>query len=92
MGAVSWKVLGGAAAVLSGIAARKILDTGWQAATGKAPPNNPEHPDTEWVEAIAWAAVSGALIGLARMVAARKAASYYRESTGHLPPKLEEVS
>ena len=41
-------------------------------------------------EAVAWAAVSGALIGLARMFAARRAAGYYAKSTGHLPPGLQK--
>lgn len=92
MGAKTWKVLGTGGAVLSGIAAKKVLNTGWKAATGNPPPVNPEHPDTHWGEALAWAVVSGALIGVARMLAARKAAAYYRRSTGHLPPKMQEVS
>jgi hypothetical protein len=92
MGAMGWKIIGGGAAVLSGIAARQILTNGWKAATGNQPPTNPEHPDTNWTEAIAWAVASGAVIGVARLLAARKAADYYRHSTGHLPPKMEEVS
>jgi hypothetical protein len=36
--------------------------------------------------------VSGAAMGLARMLAARKAADYYRRSTGHLPPGVEQVT
>ncbi|GAA4352335.1 DUF4235 domain-containing protein [Angustibacter luteus] len=91
MGAASWKIMGSAAAIVSGIAAKKILNAGWKAATGGEPPANPEHPDTSWAEAVGWAAASGALIGVARMLAARQAAAYYRHSTGHLPPKLEEV-
>ena len=31
-------------------------------------------------------------MGLARMLATRKAADYYRKSTGHLPPGMEEVT
>ncbi|WP_426564693.1 DUF4235 domain-containing protein [Angustibacter sp. McL0619] len=92
MGAVGWKVIGGGAAVLSGIAAKMILTNGWKVATGNEPPANPENPDTSWSEAVSWAVVSGALVGVVRMLAARKAASYYRHSTGHLPPKMEEVS
>ena len=42
-------------------------------------------------EAIAWATISGVAVGLARMFASRKAANYYRKSTGHLPPNLEDV-
>ncbi len=35
-----------------------------------------------------WAAISGTLIGVARMLASRRAAHYYAKSTGHLPPQL----
>jgi len=42
-------------------------------------------------EAAAWAAASGVAVGLARMLAARKTAEYYRKSTGHLPANLEDV-
>jgi hypothetical protein len=31
-------------------------------------------------------------VGLARMFAVRKAADYYRRSTGHLPANLEDVT
>lgn len=92
MGSAMFKILGTGGAVLSGFAARKVLTTGWKAATGSPPPANPEHPDTSWGEAIAWAVLSGALIGVARMLAARKAAEYYRHSTGHLPPDMQEIS
>ena len=34
--------------------------------------------------------VSGVAIGVARMLAQRKAASYYAKSTGHLPPDLQK--
>lgn len=91
MSATTFKLLGTGSAVLSGIAAKKILTTGWKLATGHEPPANPEHPDTTWGEAIAWAVVSGAVIGVARMLTARKAAEYYKKSTGHLPEGMQEV-
>jgi len=92
MSATTWKLMGTGGAVLSGIAAKKVITTGWKAVTGHEPPANPEHPDTTWAEAIAFALLSGAIVGVARMLAARKAAEYYRKSTGHLPPKMQEVS
>ncbi len=91
MGETAWKVLGTGSAVLSGIAAKKIVATAWRKGTGNEPPANPESPDTSWGEAVAWAIFSGALIGVARMLAARKAANYYRKSSGHLPKGLQEV-
>lgn len=77
--------------MLAGVAARKVVEAGWERTTGKNPPTNPESPDTTWGEAIGWALLSGAAVGLARLVATRKAAAYYRRRTGHLPHDLEEV-
>jgi hypothetical protein len=89
---LGWRLLGGLSAVLAGLAVRKVLTKGWSAATGHDPPANPAAPGTEWREAIPFAIASGAAMGLARMLATRKAAGYYRKSTGHLPPGMEEVT
>ena len=66
----------------------RLLDQSWKAATGKKPPENPADPDVDICEAVVWAALSGAMVALARMLAQRRAASYYTKSTGHLPPGL----
>ena len=89
---IGWRLLGGVSAILAGVAARKVMVASWRRTTGNNPPANPAAPGTEWREAIPYALASGALMGLARMVATRKAASYYRKSTGHLPPGMEEVT
>ena len=70
--------------------AKKGLNTSWRAATGKNPPANPADPDVKIGEAVLWAAVSGTLIAVARMLATRRAANYYAKSTGHLPPQLQK--
>ncbi len=70
--------------------AKKGLNTSWRAATGKNPPENPADPDVSIGEAVMWAAISGTLIGVARMLASRRAAHYYAKSTGHLPPQLSK--
>ena len=92
MGATTWKLMGTGGAVLSGMLAKKVLTAGWEKATGNPPPANPESPDVSWGEALAWAIISGAIVGVARMLATRKAADYYRRSTGHLPPDMLEAS
>ena len=84
-----WTAFSLVAALLAAAAARKALNTGWKAATGKQPPENPADPDVDIGEAVAWAVVSGIAIGVARLLAQRKAASYYVKSTGHLPPDLQ---
>jgi hypothetical protein len=88
---LGWKVLATVSAVLAAAAARKLIETTWTTATGKHPPANPEHPDTTWAEAVGWAVASGAAVGIARLLATRKAANYWRNSTGELPPGMEEV-
>ena len=89
---IGWRLLGTVSAVVAGIAARKLMVRVWRLASGDNPPANPAAPDTQWREAIPFAVASGAAIGLARMLATRKAAGYYRRSTGHLPPGMEEVT
>jgi hypothetical protein len=90
-GSKLWSVSGLVATTAATILARKLMNAGWKVSTGKTPPKNPAHPDVSIGEAVAWAALSGVAVGLARMVASRKAADYYRKSTGHLPANLEDV-
>jgi len=85
-----WTIFSLVSALAAAAAARKGLNTSWKAATGKNPPENPADPDVDLREAIAWAVVSGVAIGVSRMLAQRKAASYYARSTGHLPPGLKK--
>jgi Protein of unknown function (DUF4235) len=87
----AYTVLGLVATLGATMAARKALTTTWKLSTGKQPPSNPEHPDVSMGEAVAWAVTSGVAVGLARMLASRKAADYYRRSTGHLPGNLEDI-
>jgi hypothetical protein len=90
-GSKAYSLLGLAATVGATMVARKLMTTVWKLSTGKQPPSNPEHPDVSMGEAVAWAAASGVAVGLARMLASRKAADYYVRSTGHLPANLEDV-
>jgi hypothetical protein len=91
-GSKAFTLLGLAATLGATIVARKAMSATWKISTGKAPPSNPEHPDVSVGEAAAWAIASGVAVGLARMLAVRKAADYYRRSTGHLPANLEDVT
>ena len=90
-GSKAYTLLGLAATVAATIAARKAMTATWKLSTGKQPPSNPEHPDVSMAEALAWAVASGVAVGVARMLATRKAAEYYRRSTGHLPSNLDDV-
>jgi hypothetical protein len=89
-GSKVWSVFSLAAALGAAAVAKKTIDKSWHVATGKKPPENPADPDVDLREAVLWAAVSGVAVGLARMLAQRRAASYYARSTGHLPPELRK--
>ena len=78
-----------AAALVAAAVAKKAIDKSWTVATGKKPPENPADPDVDVWEAVSWAVVSGMAVGLARMLAQRRATSYYVRSTGHLPGQLK---
>ncbi|WP_340538240.1 DUF4235 domain-containing protein [Nocardioides sp. GXZ039] len=84
-----WSAFSLIAALGAATVAKKAINTSWKAATRKQPPENPADPDVDLREAVAWAIVSGAFVGLARMLAQRRAASYYARSTGHLPASLQ---
>jgi hypothetical protein len=88
---VPYKVVSIGGSIVAGIVARKAVSAIWRATTGHHEPGSPEHPDSSLAEAIAWVAASSAALAVARLFAARQAANYYRRSTGHLPPKLEEA-
>jgi hypothetical protein len=83
-----WTIFSLVSAIGAATIARKVIDKGWKVSTGKNPPENPADPDVGVGEAVAWAAVTGALIALARMFAQRRAAGYYMKSTGQRPPGL----
>jgi len=85
-----WSIFSLVSALGAAAFARKAIDASWKAATGKKPPENPADPDVKIGEAVAWAATTGAMVALARMLAQRRAAGYYTKSTGHLPPGLKK--
>lgn len=72
MGNLVAKILTAGAAVVAGVVARKTTDGTWKFVTGSDSPENPDDPDIDIKEAIAFAVLSGALVGLARMLANRQ--------------------
>jgi hypothetical protein len=89
VGPFAWRVIGTGSGLLAVVAAQKGLSTAWRIVTGDDPPTIPEDPETDWGEAIAWAIVSGAVLGVARLLATRRAAQFYMRSTGELPKALQ---
>lgn len=91
-GGVSFKLLAAGSTVGAAFVARKAVTGGWKLVTGNEPPANPEDPEVEWAEAVGWALLSGAAIGLARLVASRQAAVWYQQFTGSAPANMQDAS
>ncbi|GAB3860425.1 hypothetical protein GCM10028801_23240 [Nocardioides maradonensis] len=85
-----WSLMALVSGVGGAAVAKKGLNAGWKAATGKQPPENPADPDVQLREAVAWAAASGTFVALVKMLLQRRAANYYLKSTGELPPPLRK--
>lgn len=88
---VGWKFVGISSGLLAAKVARSALDKGWARTRGGEPPRNPAARGTSWSEAVSWAVASGIAVALAKLLAARGAASAWERTTGALPPGLEEV-
>jgi hypothetical protein len=65
------RIAGGAAVAGATLLTKKVLAGTWTAATGNKPPVSAEDPELTWREAVAWALLSGAIIGVAQLAAAR---------------------
>jgi hypothetical protein len=88
----AWKVVGTGGAILAGLTARKLLTAAWTKTRKTEPPVNPAAPDTSWGEALAWAAASGLVVAVGRLLAQRGAAAGWQKARGSLPPGLQEVA
>ncbi|WP_203335598.1 DUF4235 domain-containing protein [Nocardioides limicola] len=92
-GSKAWAPMAMAATFVGTFVAQKALDTLWRAASGKKPPTDPANPAAVRTgEALLWSALSGVVVAEAKMLATRKAAQYYAESTGHLPPPMAKAA
>lgn len=68
-----WLLAGSAGALAAAIIASRLFDEGWRHFDGE-PPRNPEVPDVSWKRALLWGALTGTVVGMAR-VGGRRVAS-----------------
>lgn len=90
-GDLGWRLVGGAAVMVSGMVARKVMTYGWRKVTGKEPPDDTDSPDVALGEALGWAVVTGIGMEVARVLTARAVANHRRKSSG-LPGALRKVT
>lgn len=82
MGNFVAKIATAAAAFAAAAIARKATDGTWKFVTGSDSPSNPEDPDIDIKEAVAFAVLSGVIMGVARMLAQRESSKLVARSQG----------
>lgn len=58
--------------------ARQALQATWTTTLHQEPPKNPASHEVDWRDALLWGAVSGAVVGMARIASRRASSSAYR--------------
>lgn len=86
---IVWVAFFGVTSAVTAIAARRALEGGWRFLTGSEPPTDPNNPDTPWPHAFGWALGSILALEGTRLLVTRRAARYWRDRTGELPPLPE---
>lgn len=90
IGRAGEQILATVGAAIGALVARAALRAGWRAIVGKAPPKQPQNPNVEWIEAVTWAAVSAAVVAVARVAAQRRVAATWQRASGTpAPPDVE---
>ncbi len=57
---------------------RQVLMAGWRRTLDREPPKNPASHEVDWKDALMWGALSGALVGVARIASRRMSTDVYR--------------
>jgi hypothetical protein len=91
-GRAAWKLFDRAATTAAAFAAPKVSQVAWRTLSGRNPPKSGRHPDVAAKEAIAWAMVGGGLAEATKIAIRRAAATYWKRSTGSLPPGMKPVA
>jgi len=85
---LGWKLMGGASAAAAAGFTQKAVERLYKAGTGETPPENPVAPQVPLRQALVWAALSGILVGLVRLMVERTAAAAWVRARGELPPGI----
>lgn len=86
-----WTGVAGIAAIGAVAATKPLVARAWTAVACREAPGNPAHQDVGWGEAIAYALLTGALVGVVRLVAQRGAAGAWAKARGQHPPALRST-
>lgn len=91
VGGIVWKVMSVGSTLLATKAATTIASKSWKVVTGRSVPVKGDYENERTRDVVAYTALSAMVLAAAKVGLERKAAEYYRDSTGHLPKALVET-
>ncbi len=80
-----WNLGTTTAAILGAAAAKKVSEIVWKKAAGSHTQKDPADPAMNWGQTILFAALSGTLVQLIRVIIERQSTRTYINATGHHP-------
>jgi len=83
-----WNGIASGVAIGAVVLTKPLLERAWRIAFQTEPPGNPADQDVTWRDALMWALLSGALVGVIRLIAQRLAAGAWRKAKGSYPNPL----
>lgn len=91
LGNIVWKAMTVGSTLLATRAATLVATKTWKVATGRSVPVKGDYDNERTRDVVAYTALSAMLLAGAKIGLERKAAEYFRESSGHLPKRLVET-
>jgi hypothetical protein len=74
--------------LVAGALAKRVVDATWRLGSGRRPPNDPSDPDVAVREALLFAVLTGAAVGIARLFVDRRLAAASRRREARKKPAL----
>lgn len=81
-----WMLTSAAGAVAASLLTRGAISRGWRGVRGEDPPKEVASRSVGWPQALAWGALTGMVVGVARVIGRRGAAAAWEKTAGSPPP------
>ena len=88
----AFKLVAVAVAIPIGRVVSASTSKAWEAARPGRAPVNPRDADTNWKDALIWAALSGFGVSVAQLATTKGADTIWRAMTGHPSPRPKQLS
>ncbi|HET9423862.1 MAG TPA: DUF4235 domain-containing protein [Gemmatimonadaceae bacterium] len=87
-----WLAVAGLASLAAGQLATRATSASWELAAGNDPPEDPTDLDFDWMSALLFGAITGAVAGAAVVLARGGAGLAWKQATGKRPPRPRKRS